>query len=101
MMFAAGCLQLPPAVMPLPPSPKSLVILTVVFMIVLKILHTISGALPEMSWWWRIVSAPVKAMKLDDIGSPLSVCTLSRLVRKHRNHIDRKTEDVEMGPVRS
>ncbi len=96
--LAAACLQLPPTLVPLPPSRESFVILTVIFMVTMKILYAICDALPGIRWWWRVMKVPVKAINLGDVGNPLSVCALGRHARKHRDDIDSKAQDVEMAP---
>lgn len=70
-------------------------------MVAIKVLHAVAISVPGINWWWRIIKAPVKAMKLEGVGNPLSDCSLSRLVRKHRIKTDRKVQDVEMAPVPS
>lgn len=95
---AAACLQYSPAMMPLPPGPAVL-LLTAVFIVTIKTLHAIFGALPGIAWWWSKIKTPVKAMKLEGVGNPLCIGPLSSPTRKHPNDIDRTALDVEMGPV--
>jgi hypothetical protein len=96
--LAAACLQLSPSMvpLPLPPTRESLIILTGIFWVTMKILYLIRGTLPEINWWWRIIKDPVKKVNLGYVGNPLSVCcTLGRHVRKPRNDTDdSKTQDV-------
>lgn len=102
-MLAAACLQYSPGLMPLPPG-VSVVVLTAVFIVTVKLLqwlHILSGGLPGIGWWWEIIKAPLKTMKLENGERWNSVWALSRFVRKHRSDIDRKASDVETGPVRS
>lgn len=82
--------------LPLPPTRESLIILTGIFWVTMKILYLIRGVLPEINWWWRKMKAPVKKVNFGDVGNPLSVCcTFARHVRKRRNDIDdSKTQDV-------
>jgi hypothetical protein len=67
-------------------------------MIAMKILFAICGALPGIWWWWNIIKVLVKAMNLEDLGNPLSVCAFGRHARKHRSDIDSMAQDVEMAP---
>jgi hypothetical protein len=64
-------------------------------------LHVLSGVIPGFGWWWKIIKARLKAMKLQNRERPPSVWAFSRLVRKHHSNIDRKASDVEMDPVPS
>jgi len=80
--------------MPLPPAP-ALVILTLVFIIAVKVLHAFFGALPGVSSWWRIIVALKGSMKVEMAGNSLSIPSWS----KPRSDIDRKAPDVEMGYV--
>lgn len=84
--------------MPLPPGPAVL-ILTAVFIVTIKTLHAIFGALPGIAWWWSKIKTPVKAMKLEGVGNLLCIGPLSSPMRKHPCDIDRTALDVEMGPV--
>jgi hypothetical protein len=71
-------------------------------MVVMKLLHVISSALPGFPWWWKTIIAVAKTMKLEGMGDPLLLGACVRRVW-HRDHRcpDRNTSDVdvEMGPV--
>ncbi|PMD29322.1 hypothetical protein L207DRAFT_593560 [Hyaloscypha variabilis F] len=60
---AAAILQYSPNLMPLPAAP-SVVILTAVFIIAIKLLHVIFRRLPGLGQCWEHTKAAVKAMKL-------------------------------------
>jgi hypothetical protein len=86
--------------MPLPPGPAVL-ILTAVFIVTIKTLHAIFGALPGIAWWWRLIkitwwrliktqvnAVKVEAMKVEDVESGLSVSALGNTMLKHTGDID-------------
>jgi len=99
--LAAACLQLSPAVMPLPPNPTSLFMLTAVFMVAMRLLYAIFGALSGLNWKWKTLMTLTKTMKLEGAGSCLSPRAWRRLVPgRARSQNDRNTpQDVEMGTV--
>lgn len=76
-----------------------MVILIVVFMATFQMLHAIFGALPAIDWWWRVIKAPVKVMKVEGMGNSPYVGALGNPMRKRPRNIDRTAPDVEMGPV--
>ena len=87
--------------MPLPRG-AALVMLTLVFIIIMKMLYAIfdvlpGGAaifdvLPGITCWWGLVKTPVKAIKVEDVESRLSAGALGNAMLKH-------TGDINMTPA--
>ncbi len=76
--------------------------MTIAIMVVVKLLHVVSGAIPGFPWWWKTAVALMKTMKLEGLKVSLSLDTCSRLVRRRdRRHHGRNasSNDVEMGTV--
>jgi hypothetical protein len=96
MALAAAYFSMPQSMLAFQPSSKSFLIVTTIGIILIKVLYTISRALPQLDWWWGNIVALMTALKLE--GSSLSIPDWSRRVlRRHRGQHDRNTEDVELG----
>ena len=98
MALAAAYFSMPQSMLAFQPSSKSFLIVTIISIILIKVLYTISRALPQLDWWWGNIVALTTALKLE--GSSLSIPDWSRrMLRRHRGQHDRNTEDVELGTV--
>lgn len=99
--LAAACLQLSPALMPLPSNPTSLLILTAIFMVAMRLLRAIFGAISGLDWTWKTLMTLTKTMKLEGVGCCLSPRAWRRLVpgRARAQHDRNTPQDVEMGTV--
>jgi hypothetical protein len=98
MALAAAYFSMPQAMLAFPLSSKSFLIVAIISIILVKVLYTISKALPQLDWWWGNIVALMTALKLE--GSSFSVPNWTRrALRRHRGQHDRNTEDVELGTV--
>jgi len=101
--LAAAWFQLPRSMLPLPPNLQSFAILTFAIMVVMKLLHVISSALPGFPWWWKTIVTVAKTMKLEGMRDLLWPGACMRLMGRRDRYPDRNTSnvDVEMGPVQA
>ena len=96
ILVAAACLQYAPSLIPLPPMP-AVVVLTGIFIVVIKLLHAIFRRLPEVGWCWSTIKASVKAMRLKNAGDPCIGDTSSSSEHRQSINIGRTAIDVEKG----
>jgi hypothetical protein len=99
--LATAYFSMPRAVIPFNLNSKSFLIAIFVAMVTTRLLFIVLGVFLRWPWWWKKITARIKAIQLDGIVHSLSISGYDRrlALRRGRNSPDEIIDGVEMETV--